>query len=49
MRVVYAVGALMIILAIIFMLFIWSLLRIASKPTPKINGRGGIENIWMLS
>jgi hypothetical protein len=35
---VYAVGALMIILAMIYMLFIWSLLRIASEPTPKING-----------
>ena len=50
MREVYAVGALMIILAIIYMHFIWSLLRIASEPTPKINGSDGeIENLWMLS
>ena len=50
MREVYAVGALMIILAIIYMLFIWSFLRIASEPTPKIIGSdGGIENLLMLS
>lgn len=46
----YAMGALLITLAIIYMLFIWSLLRIASKPTPKINKMvEGEENRRMLS
>ena len=39
-------SALLITLAIIYMLFIWSLLRIASKPTPKITkGVGEDEQV----